>query len=270
MKVARRTDTPLHLWGDDLRLVDCNGNLVDADRASELQERVWGLFKDSFGYSTEHAGDIPTSASLYQYVRERIARLDVLDDDRELLVQFSQLWGNYTGSEIQRQSLKYVWTEVVCGGDEYFVETSLKSIVDAAAAVPLKKADVQLGTKVVGIVSEENHQHRRVTVQTQIGRMQTFDDVIVTIPLGCLKRGMHIFSPPLTPVITAAVESISVGHLEKVRYVVYLHIPSFASRLITSIGLYHVPKALLERCRGRPRSDPRSCHMAFATLCQRD
>lgn len=116
MKVARQTGTPLHLWSDDLRLFDSNGNVVDAEKASELQERIWGLFKDSFGYSTQHAGEIPTSASLYQYVRERIAKLDVSDDDRELLVHYSQLWGNYTGSEVTRQSLKYVWTEVVCGG----------------------------------------------------------------------------------------------------------------------------------------------------------
>lgn len=116
MKLARKTNTPLHLWGDDLRLFDSNGDVVEAERAAELQDRTWELFKGSFGYSTRHAGDIPTSASLYQYVRERIAELDVPDDDRELLVHFSHLWGNYTGSEIQRQSLKYVWTEIVCGG----------------------------------------------------------------------------------------------------------------------------------------------------------
>jgi hypothetical protein len=40
----------------------------------------------------------------------------VSDDDRELLVHLSQLWGNYTGDAIQQQSLKYVWTEVICGG----------------------------------------------------------------------------------------------------------------------------------------------------------
>lgn len=116
MKLARKTETPLHRWDDDVRLFNSKGDVVDAGKASELQELIWGLFKESFGYSTQHGAEIPRSASLYRYVRERIAGLDVSDDDRELLVHLSQLWGNYTGDPIQRQSLKYVWTEVVCGG----------------------------------------------------------------------------------------------------------------------------------------------------------
>jgi hypothetical protein len=104
-------------------------------------------------------------------------------------------------------------------GDEYFVNTSLKGIVDAAAAVPLAKADMQLSTKVVGIISsgDEESGRARVTVQTQNGTTQTFDDIVMTIPLGCLKRGKHIFEPPLTSGLTAAIDSISVGNLEKVR-----------------------------------------------------
>lgn len=104
-------------------------------------------------------------------------------------------------------------------GEEYFVNTSLKGIVNAAAAVPLAKADVQLSTKVVGIISsaDEESGRARVTVQTQNGTTQTFDDIVMTIPLGCLKRGKHIFKPPLTSGLTAAIDSISVGNLEKAR-----------------------------------------------------
>ncbi|KAB5583441.1 hypothetical protein GE09DRAFT_302154 [Coniochaeta sp. 2T2.1] len=224
MKLARKTGTPLHLWGDDLRLFDSKGDEVDAEKASELQETIWSLFKDSFGYATQHANEILSSASLYQYVRERIARLDVSDDDRELLVHFSHLWGNYTGSEIQRQSLKYVWTEVVCGGDEYFVNASLGDILREVAAVPLARADLQLSTKVVGIRSSEGRTAGRsqVTVLTHSGAEQGFDEVVVTLPLGCLKRGNDLFDPPLAPGLTDAIDSISVGHLEKV----YITFPS--------------------------------------------
>lgn len=116
MKLARQTDTPLHFWNDDVRLFDSLGNTVDGEKASKLQGLIWSFFEDSFGYSTEHGDDIPTSASLYQYVRGRIEHCGVDDDDREMLANLSQLWGNYTGDMIQRQSLKYVWTEVVCGG----------------------------------------------------------------------------------------------------------------------------------------------------------
>jgi hypothetical protein len=39
----------------------------------------------------------------------------------------------------------------------------------------------------------------------------------MAIPLGCLKAGKQVFHPPLTSGLTAAIDAISVGHLEKVR-----------------------------------------------------
>ena len=44
--------------------------------------------------------------SLYQYVRTRLAELDVSDDDREMLARLSQMWGDYIGNPITRYSLK--------------------------------------------------------------------------------------------------------------------------------------------------------------------
>jgi monoamine oxidase len=77
---------------------------------------------------------------------------------------------------------------------------------------------MHLSRKVVGVASLGNDRvgNSRVTVETDTGTMQTFDEVVVTLPLGCLKRG-KIFSPPLTPSLTAAIDAISVGHLEKAR-----------------------------------------------------
>lgn len=121
MKVARQTNTLLHCWNDDVRLFDSQGKLVDKTRASRLQGLIWSFFQDSFDYSTKMGVAIPTSASLYQYVRDRIEHCGVDDDDREMLANLSQMWGNYTGDPIQRQSLKYVWTEVVCGGGMFLL-----------------------------------------------------------------------------------------------------------------------------------------------------
>ncbi len=116
MRLARQTSTPLYLSGDGVRLFDGDGNHVDPARAMHLQELVWSLFKESFGYSLKHGSEISADDSLHRYIRKRIAECDVPDSDRELLVQLSQMWGDYTGDPIQRQSLKYVWTETVCGG----------------------------------------------------------------------------------------------------------------------------------------------------------
>jgi hypothetical protein len=55
---------------------------------------------------------------LYDFFVKRIAQLDMEEEDREILLDMCQMWGDYTGDPIQRQSLKYVWLEEVCGGGE--------------------------------------------------------------------------------------------------------------------------------------------------------
>ena len=85
--------------------------------------------------------------------------------------------------------------------------------------MPLAKADMQLGTRVVRFVTSDSckDQGRQVTVETDRELTQSFDEVVVTLPLGCLKRGKEMFDPPLNPTLTTAVDAISVGHLEKAR-----------------------------------------------------
>jgi hypothetical protein len=55
---------------------------------------------------------------LYDFFVRRVAQLDMSEEDREILLGMCQMWGDYTGDPIQRQSLKYVWLEEVCGGGE--------------------------------------------------------------------------------------------------------------------------------------------------------
>lgn len=55
-----------------------------------------------------------------------------------------------------------------------------------------------------------------VTVTTAAGERFTFDEVVMTTPLGWLKRYLGQFSPPLPSRITTAIENMSYGRLEKV------------------------------------------------------
>lgn len=43
-----------------------------------------------------------------------------------------------------------------------------------------------------------------------------FDDVVVTAPLGWLKRSENVFSPPLAPRISTAIRSLGYGNLDRV------------------------------------------------------
>lgn len=54
-------------------------------------------------------------------------------------------------------------------------------------------------------------------VGTKQGRAFEFDDVVVTAPLGWLKRNLDAFEPALPPRMTQAINSLGFGCLEKVR-----------------------------------------------------
>lgn len=62
----------------------------------------------------------------------------------------------------------------------------------------------------------------QVNVVTESGKEYHFDDVIVTCPLGWLKRNKTVFSPPLPPRLSSAIDNISYGRLEKI-YVTFPH-----------------------------------------------
>lgn len=55
-----------------------------------------------------------------------------------------------------------------------------------------------------------------VKIEAADGFQDVFDDVIVTAPLGWLKRNETVFSPALPPRITTAIQTLGYGNLEKV------------------------------------------------------
>lgn len=78
------------------------------------------------------------------------------------------------------------------------------------------RAEIHLSTKVGGI--ESTHNERKdpmVLVRTDNGNFQ-FDEVVVTVPLGCLKRGKPTFCPPMPPRLDRAIQNASYSSLEKV------------------------------------------------------
>lgn len=53
-------------------------------------------------------------------------------------------------------------------------------------------------------------------IKTRDRCQETFDEVIVTAPLGWLKRNEYVFSPPITPRISTAIRSLGYGNLDKI------------------------------------------------------
>ncbi len=76
----------------------------------------------------------------------------------------------------------------------------------------MKHADVRLhfSTVVQSIETQDRRsENRKVAVRTTRGSFD-FDEVVVTVPLGCLKLGTPKFSPELPPNINRAISGASI------------------------------------------------------------
>lgn len=98
--------------------------------------------------------------------------------------------------------------------DDCFIPTSYRKILDHISEIPLAKAQFHFGT-VMTSVETRTGDHAPVCVTDDRGKEQFFDEVVVTSPLGWLKRNQGSV-PGLHPRIASAIESISFGRLEKV------------------------------------------------------
>lgn len=74
-------------------------------------------------------------------------------------------------------------------------------------------ATLRLGCEVIRIT---NSRIGVVEVEGSDGFRGSFQNVIVTAPLGWLKRNEDVFSPPLAPKISSAIRSLGYGNLDKV------------------------------------------------------
>ena len=108
------------------------------------------------------------------------------------------------------QSLRWMWHESEYGGD-YFGDVPVggyRRLVEAMAA----GLDLRLGVEVTEIACSADG----VRVRCADGRVEEGSHVVVTVPLGVLKRGGLRFSPALPPGRRAAVGRLGFGRYEKV------------------------------------------------------
>jgi monoamine oxidase len=110
----------------------------------------------------------------------------------------------------ERQSLRWMWSEIEYGG-HYFGDVPVggyRRLVEAMAA----GVDVRLGVDVNEVV----HSAGGVRVRCGDGTSEEGSHVVVTVPLGVLKRDLLRFSPALPPDRLAAIGRLGFGRYEKV------------------------------------------------------
>jgi polyamine oxidase len=108
------------------------------------------------------------------------------------------------------QSLRWMWSEIEYAGD-YFGDVpdgGYRRLAQAMAA----GVDLRLDADVAEVAQSAGS----VRVRTADGTSEAGSHVVVTVPLGVLKRGAPRFSPPLPPDRRAVIERLGFGRYEKV------------------------------------------------------
>ncbi|MCJ1455108.1 hypothetical protein MMC28_005462 [Mycoblastus sanguinarius] len=202
---------------------DESGLLLEAETARKSSGIMWGIVSEAFRYSDTNSASIPPEESLMDFFKSKVKEQGLNEASAKLVLQTALMWGDFVGEPIEKQSLKYFWLEECIEGENLFLASTYKAILDLIAKDALAKADLHLSTKVTSITSNsESDQERSVTVTTASNKIHTFDEVILTCPLGWLKRNLSSFSPPLPPRLSRSIKNISYGRLEKV----YLTFPT--------------------------------------------
>ncbi|KAK6433030.1 hypothetical protein LTR95_010793 [Oleoguttula sp. CCFEE 5521] len=227
MKLAQQTGTQLHSWDEEHQAVfDSEGLSVDPAEAAEFTRLIWddGLVAAAFKYSNEHGAEIPASTSLYDFFVEKAESLftnlsaEAASPKRERFLQTASMWGAYVGSATDKQSLRFFWLEECIEGENPFVAGTYTKILEAVAAPALKRAEIRLKAKVTGVHSREGEGNQKSIIETASGERCEFDEVVVTSPLGWLKRNSDMFLPALTPRLAQAIDNIGYGTLDKVYF----------------------------------------------------
>ncbi|KAL6708537.1 hypothetical protein ACN47E_002518 [Coniothyrium glycines] len=225
LELAKQTDTVTMNWDGRQSVFDCSGKQMPGKEAVENTEHVWTIIEQAMKMSNEQSASIPPGKSLYDYFEEQVKVMfpcatEQVDDDQaprrqKTILQMAEMWGAFVGSPIQRQSLKFFWLEECIDGENLFVAGTYKKVL-AKIAEPALHATTRLGQRVKRIVSNQQGDDPKVTVQIEGQEDEIFDEVVMTAPLGWLKRNQDAFVPELPQRLQEGISSISYGHLDKV------------------------------------------------------
>jgi phytoene dehydrogenase-like protein len=224
-EIAKKTNTQLHYWDERQRILDTEGNALDTNEAEEYGSLLWenGLISQAFKYSRENTTSIDPATSLMDFFAEKAEGLfkDVEENEaqrkRRTLLQICDFWGSYVGSPTTKQSLKFFWLEECIEGENPFVAGTYTKILEYVARPALEKAEVKLETKVSAIKGRKT-EGEKVEVQVEGGEKLEFDEVVMTAPLGWLKRNKGVFVDGLTEELDTAIDAIGYGALDKVSF----------------------------------------------------
>ncbi|KAH0611188.1 uncharacterized protein H6S33_011615 [Morchella sextelata] len=252
--LSQLSESQLHQYSDICPIFTPGGDVMDQAEADELQDLLWRVIERAVEYSKGCYAAIPADKSFYDYCVEKAEELFGSSPDtvreqegagtaegggkggvkrgghehvrwkgqeerrKEIWLAMAEMWGTFIGSSVKRQSLKFFFLEEPLEGPNLFVASTYKLMIQTLLKPVLDANILKLDTPIDEITTITEDGRKRVFLSSlrkpQENRL--VDGVIVTTPLGCLKRDMIKFQPPLPQRIKDSISSLSYGNLEKV------------------------------------------------------
>ncbi|KIX05390.1 uncharacterized protein Z518_06262 [Rhinocladiella mackenziei CBS 650.93] len=224
MNLASKTGTTVMEPEEEGALFDRHGRRRPDPEAIELSSKIWEMVVDAFKHSDERSSSIDPGTSLFQYFQAQLSRAGIDGPKRDDLLHEAQMWGPFVGDSVEKQSLKFFFLEECIEGENVFVASTYSAILReiGRTVTESNKIDLLLETEIVHCNFETSPDGENeaithtVTLTTSTGHTCTFDEVVITCPLGWLKRyHTSAFTPKLPSRLSSAIEHINYGRLEK-------------------------------------------------------
>ncbi|KAL8982291.1 MAG: hypothetical protein Q9205_003153 [Flavoplaca limonia] len=217
-------------------ICDSIGVWLGSDTARRHYEEVWEILEVVMDKSRTETSTLQDSVKMMDFFRQELGRRCLGEKEpatyKNLMSQIVEMWGAFMGDDCERQGLKNLWLDAGLEGgifglmnlilngnvwlifpDNLFMASTYKDIMASLCSVASDKASLRLSCEVSNI---SNNGIQNVAVEAVDGFRGVFDDLVVTTPLGWLKRNENVFSPPLTPRISVAIRSLGYGNLDRV------------------------------------------------------
>ena len=246
MDLVKETKTAVGVWDNHSCIYDEDGTLLSAEEGEKFSTLMWNIIEDAFEYSNKHGSEIDPQKSLGNFFQEQVVERipdseEGFERARHILLQMAELWGNFVGSPLSTQSLKFFWLEECIEGgksdnnsppvllglglsltplfihpENLFCAGTYSKVLEKVAQPAIEGAAIHYQTQVAEIHGKSTGPNGTVRIRTTDDRVFEFDEVVVTCPLGWLKQNLQAFSPPLPDRVEKAIQNIGYGSLEKV------------------------------------------------------
>ncbi len=196
--LAKQANCKLYEMNDEsIAVYDKNGKQIDDDLMGEYQKKYEKLLDKIEKESTDS-----------ESFKQAILRLQPeIMKDLVMVYQLSAYEEFDCGGDIEFISAKYWRNDEVFEGEDVIVASGYQSIVAMLAQ--------KLTIKLNNIVTKIDYTNEVIKISTTQGEFKA-DIVLVTVPLGVLKKGAIQFLPALPAKKLAAIQQVGVGSVNKV------------------------------------------------------